>query len=68
LKNSRLKLPKKVTLIILREHGQFCIEADSSDFANGAVLSQNIDGKWYPMVFHSQSLNEVERNYEIYDK
>ena len=36
--------------------------------ANGAILSQQIEGKRYPVAFRSRSLNEVERNYEIYDK
>ncbi|EEB89036.1 hypothetical protein MPER_12920 [Moniliophthora perniciosa FA553] len=46
------------------------IEADSSDFATGAVLSQQSaeDGKWHPVAFYSKSLNAVERNYEIHDK
>ena len=26
------------------------------------------DGKWRPVAFLSKSLNEIERNYEIYDK
>ena len=48
----------------------YCVEADSSDFATGAVLSQeNPDkGKWHPIVFLSKSLSPVERNYEIHDK
>ena len=48
----------------------FQIEADSSDFATGAVLSQESleDGKWHPVAFLSKSLSEVERNYEIHDK
>ena len=48
----------------------FRIEADSSDFATGAVLSQEsvIDGKWHPVAFLPKSLSEVERNYEIHDK
>jgi hypothetical protein len=48
----------------------FRIEADSSDFATGAVLSQQSteDGKWHPVVFLSKSLSSVERNYEIHDK
>ena len=49
---------------------QFRIEADSSDFATGAVLSQQSpdDNKWHPISFYSKSLNDVERNYEIHDK
>ena len=48
----------------------FHIEADSSDFATGAVLSQvsSEDEKWHPVVFFSKSLSPVERNYEIHDK
>ena len=46
------------------------VEADSSDFATGAVLSQQCteDGKWHPIAFLSKSLSPVERNYEIHDK
>jgi len=48
----------------------FWIEADSSDFATGAVLSQQsvTDGKWHPIAFYSKSLSSVEQNYEIHDK
>ena len=48
----------------------FYIEADSSDFASGAVLSQQLPGeeKWHPVAFYSKSLSLVERNYKIHDK
>jgi len=48
----------------------FCIEADSSDFATGAVLSQLLaeDGKWHPVAYLSKSQSKTERNYEIHDK
>jgi transposase InsO family protein len=48
----------------------FRVEADSSDFATGAVLSQQSpdDDKWHPVAFLSKSLSAVERNYEIHDK
>jgi len=48
----------------------FQVKADSSDFATGAVLSQQLtaDGKWHPIVFYSKSLSSMERNYEIHDK
>jgi len=48
----------------------FCIEADSSDFTSGAVLSQKLprEDKWHPVAFYSKSLSPVERNYEIHDK
>jgi len=46
------------------------IEADSSDFAIGAVLSQQstTDRKWHPVAFYSKSLFSVKRNYEIHNK
>ena len=48
----------------------FRIEADSSNFATRAILSQEsaINSKWHPVAFLSKSLSEVERNYEIHDK
>ena len=48
----------------------FQIEADSSDFAMGAVLSQQTseDGNWHLVTFLSKSLSTVEQNYEIHDK
>jgi len=48
----------------------FRIEADSSDFAMGAVLSQVSleDEKWHPVAFLSKSLSPIKRNYEIHNK
>jgi len=42
----------------------------SSDFASGAILSQQLPGeeKWHLVAFYSKSLSPVERNYEIHDK
>ena len=53
-----------------QDHAPYRVEADSSDFATGAVLSQPSaeDGKWHPVAFFSKSLSPVERNYEIHDK
>ena len=48
------------------------IEADSSNTATRAVLSQQTSsengGKWHPIAFFSKSLSPVEQNYEIHDK
>ena len=45
------------------------IEVDASGNATGGVLSQEAeDGKWHPVAFHSESMSDAERNYEIYDK
>ncbi|SJL18732.1 uncharacterized protein ARMOST_22332 [Armillaria ostoyae] len=57
-----------VILRIPTEKGQFRIEADASEGAIGAVLSQEQDGKWRPVAFLSKALTITERNYEIYDK
>jgi len=40
----------------------FRIEADSSDFASGAVLSQQLprEEKWHLVAFYSKSLSLVE--------
>ena len=48
----------------------FHIKADSSDFASGAVLSQQLlrEEKWHPVAFYSKSLSLVEQNYEIHNK
>jgi len=57
-------------LMFPQDSEPFWVEADSSDFATEAVLSQQstMDGKWHPVAFYSKSLSSVERNYEIHDK
>ena len=56
-------------LVFSSDDKPYKLEADSSNFATGAILSQEgEDGKWHPVAFMSKSLNEVERNYEIHDK
>src|SRR3981189_3134377 len=62
--------PSRPVLMFAYDDRPFRIEADSSDFATGAVLSQQSaeDEKWHPVAFYSKSLNAVERNYEIHDK
>ena len=48
----------------------FQIEADASDVATGAVLSQQseVDRKWHPVAYSFKGLNNVAWNYEIHDK
>ena len=53
---------------IPNEYDLFRVEADSSNYALGAVLSQKQNGIWQLIAFRSQSLNPAERNYKIYDK
>ena len=68
----RLKtaITSRPVLMFADDDRPFRVEADSSDFATGAVLSQQSpeDEKWHPVAFYSKSLNAVERNYEIHDK
>ena len=48
---------------------QFELEVDASGYAIGAVLMQRQeDGKCHPVGFYSTTLNDAERNYDIYDK
>ena len=62
------RICEEPVLAVPMDKGQFRVEADSSNFANGAILSQFINSKWRPIAFRSQSLSQTERNYEIYDK
>lgn len=61
-------MAEDVVLAIPVEEGRFKVEADSSEGAIGAVLSQQQNGKWRPIAFMSKSLTVTEWNYEIYDK
>lgn len=62
------KLSSKPILAMPKEDGKYRVEADASDFAHGALLSQLQNGKWHPIAFVSHAFTETERNYEIYDK
>jgi len=45
------------------------IETDASDFALGAILSQqDEEGRLHPVAFHSRKFQPAEINYEIYNK
>ena len=46
------------------------LEADASDYAVGAVISQRDpeSGRLHPITFYSRKFNSAELNYEIYDK
>jgi len=59
-----------LVLVSPQELDPFRIEVDSSDFATGAVLSQQstMDRKWHPIAFYSKFLSSVEQNYKIHDK
>jgi hypothetical protein len=47
----------------------YCIECDASDYATGAILSQqDDDDEWHPVAYLSKAMLPAERNYNIYDK
>ena len=47
---------------------QLRLTTDASNFALGAVLSQNIDGKDLPIAYASRTLNDHEVNYSTTEK
>jgi len=60
---------KKLVLAALDLDKKMRIEVDASDYAmDEFLLMECKDGLWRPVAFLSKSLNETERNYEIYDK
>ena len=63
------KFTKELVLAALNLDKKMRMEVDVSDYATGGVLSMECDdGRWRLVVFLSKLLNEIERNYEIYDK
>ncbi len=66
-------LKKQVTEAPVLKHfdreREAILEADSSDYVNGGVLSQYDDqGVLHPVAFYSKNMVPAECNYEIYDK
>ena len=55
-------------LTMARDTGLMRIEADTCQFTTRGVLSQEQEGVFWPIAFFSQSLNETERNYDIYNR
>ena len=59
----------KLVLATLDLDKEFRVEADTSNYATGGVLSMKCsDELWRPVAFISKSLSDIERNYEIHDK
>jgi len=47
----------------------FEVEVDASNYAVGAVLMQRDEkGVFHPVAFFSKTMNEVQRNYDVYNK
>ena len=47
---------------------QCIFECDASDFAIGAIVSQEVEGRLHPVALHSRKMNEHEIIYEIHNK
>jgi len=63
------KFTKEPVLVAPDLDKKMRVEVDALDYAIGGVLSMECeDGKWRLVAFLSKSLDETERNYEIYDK
>ena len=63
------RFTKELVLVAPDLDKKMRIEVDTSDYATGGVLSMECeDGLWRLVAFLSKSLNEMERNYKIYDK
>ena len=55
-------------IVISIDSAPYQVEADASDYAAGAVLSQKQEGKWHPITYMSKAFLDVKCNYKIYDK
>jgi len=57
------------TLVIPHPKRKMQLETDASGYAIGGVLfQQQEDNSWKPIVYLFKAMNEIERNYEIYDR
>ncbi|KAJ3551704.1 hypothetical protein NP233_g13028 [Leucocoprinus birnbaumii] len=62
------KITSSPVLALANDNDPFKLEADASDFASGAVLSQLQENVWKPVAFYSKQFSAAERNYEVHDK
>ncbi len=46
----------------------FLVEPDASNYAVGAILLQQHEGRLHPVAYHSRKLLPAERNYTVHDK
>lgn len=54
--------------LILSGDGEYQVGADSFNYVTGLELSQMHNGKYHPVVYLYKALNNVECNYDIYEK
>jgi len=59
----------KPVLVVPDLDKEFRVEADTSNYATGGVLSMKCsDEMWRPIAFISKSLSDMKRNYKIHNK
>ena len=69
LENLKTRFTAEPVLQMPDQSRPFQIEADTSKYATGAVLTQTVaNGDRHPVAFLSKTFTEAERNYEIYDR
>jgi hypothetical protein len=66
--NLQMAVTTAPVLVIPNRTDLFRLKTDASQFAIGAVLSQQVDDQWKPVAFLLKSLSETQRNYQIYDR
>jgi hypothetical protein len=55
-------------LVMPNMNAPFRVETDASDFAMGAILSQQDSaGDWHPVAYYSKALQPAERNYDVHN-
>ena len=60
---------KSPVLLMPNSLKPFVLVMDTSLFASGAVLrQQDSNGDWHPCAYISKSFNDMERNYNIWDR
>jgi len=63
------RFTKKPILMMVDTTKELHIESNASDFATDAVVSMKCDDeKWHPCAYLSKGLNDVEQNYDVYNK
>ena len=69
LENLKTRFTAEPVLQMPDQTQPFQIEADTSKYATGAVLTQtDVNGDRHPVAFLSKTFTEAEQNYEIYDR
>jgi len=65
-------LKRRFTTVPILRHFDLALptvmETDTSDFAIGVALLQQVKGRLHPVAFHSRKIDKAEINYEIHDK